>query len=245
VDVSRLQPYALTNRVIFDGLDPDFENRLWGLLTDPRLEHRVLVVSAFRTYEQQKALYDAWTAGTHNVPSVARPGTSRHETGRAADLDISWGAPFGWSHVHAVSADYGLHYPVRGEAWHVETKPGAAPMEEEDMTPEQAKQLNELHWAFVGNRRYHGADAEGVVHDLATPVLSMNHTVTFALTENGQPTSLAGVEDSILAAMPTALDLEQLAEAIVSRLPQQSGGTVVAGPSLEQVKQALLEVLRR
>ena len=236
----RLAPYALTDRVIFDGLDPDFEARLWALLTDPRLEHRVLVVSAFRTYEQQKALYDAWKAGTHNVPSVARPGTSRHETGRAADLDISWGAPFRWAHVHAVSADYGLHYPVRGEAWHVETKPGAPPLEETtDMTPEESKMLSELHFAFVGSRRLSGADAGNVIHDLATPVLSTNHVAQFSLTDQGQPVPLSAV----LSAMPTALDVEQLAEAIVRRIP--TSGNVVAGPSLEQVKQALLEVLRR
>lgn len=81
----------------------------------------------------------------------------------------------------------------------------------------------------------------------AYAILRTNHLVEHGLSENGQPVSLAGVHRSILEAMPTALDLEQLAGAIVARLPQTTGGTV-AGPSLEQVKavvaQALREVLK-
>jgi hypothetical protein len=107
---------------------------------------------------------------------------------------------------------------------------------DDDMTPEDRRLLQDLHFAFVGARRMSGADGETAVHDLATPVLNANHWASVEL-----PKQHAELE----AAMPTALDVEQLAEAIVSRLPQQSGGTVVAGPSLEQVKQALLEVLRR
>jgi hypothetical protein len=124
----RLAPYKLTDRVLLDGLEDDFATRLYGLLADPRLEHRVHIVSGFRTYAQQLDLYTRWKNGTYDVPSVAKPGTSRHETGRAADLGIGWGTSYGWSHVHLVSIDHGIHYPVRGEAWHAETRPGAAPV---------------------------------------------------------------------------------------------------------------------
>jgi hypothetical protein len=107
---------------------------------------------------------------------------------------------------------------------------------DDDMTPEDRRLLQDIHFAWVGARRLSGADGPETIHDLATPVLNANHWASIEL-----PKQHAELE----AAMPTALDVEQLAEAIVSRLPQQSGGTVVAGPSLEQVKQALLEVLRR
>lgn len=122
----KLAPYRLSAATNVDGLDTGFAERLYRLLSDPRLEHRVHIVSGYRTYAQQADLYARWKAGTYDVPAVAKPGTSRHESGRAADLGIGWGTKFGWSHVHQVSGDYGLHYPVRGEAWHVETNPNAA-----------------------------------------------------------------------------------------------------------------------
>jgi hypothetical protein len=216
----RLAPYKLSDRVLLDGLEDDFAERLYGLLSDPRLEHRVSIVSGFRTYEQQKALYDAWKAGTHNVPSVARPGTSRHETGRAADLDIGWQAPFGWGHVHAVAAEYGLLYPVRGEAWHTETAPGAAPLEE-DMTPEQARQLNDIHFALVGARKFSG---DSTSHDLATPILSTNHTVQVGLTVNGQPVTP-----------------DQFAALVASKIPVGGPGGVTEDMIVAGVKRALRE----
>ena len=46
----------------------------------------LLITSGYRSYAQQKSLYDRWKAGTFHAPSVARPGTSRHENGRALDL---------------------------------------------------------------------------------------------------------------------------------------------------------------
>lgn len=46
----------------------------------------LLITSGYRTYEEQKSLYDRWKAGTFHAPSVARPGTSLHESGRALDL---------------------------------------------------------------------------------------------------------------------------------------------------------------
>ena len=107
-------------------------------------------------------------------------------------------------------------------------------------TDDDRRLMRDLHFAFVGARRMSGADGPEVVHDLATPVLSMNHVVQASLTEDGQPVPLA----SVLDAMPTGLDVEQLAEAIVRRIPEQPGGSVVAGPSLEQVKSALRDVLR-
>lgn len=72
-------------------------------------------VSAYRTYEQQSELYDAFLAG-YGAPANP-PGTSSHETGAAVDLatpemravidQIGW--KYGWSKVHAP-----------GEWWHVD-----------------------------------------------------------------------------------------------------------------------------
>ncbi len=72
-------------------------------------------LSAYRTYEQQAALYDAFLAGT-GAPANP-PGTSTHEFGLAVDLEtpemrtvideIGW--RYGWAKVHAPS-----------EWWHVD-----------------------------------------------------------------------------------------------------------------------------
>jgi LysM repeat protein len=72
-------------------------------------------VSAYRTYEQQAELYQAFLAG-YGAPANP-PGTSSHESGTAVDLEtpemrtvidtIGW--RYGWSKVHAP-----------GEWWHVD-----------------------------------------------------------------------------------------------------------------------------
>ena len=72
-------------------------------------------VSAYRTYEQQAALYEAYLNGT-GAPANP-PGTSPHERGVSVDLPTSemrWaidqiGWKYGWGKVHAP-----------GEWWHVD-----------------------------------------------------------------------------------------------------------------------------
>lgn len=71
-----------------------------------------------RTYAEQKALYDRLGPGV-----AARPGTSRHETGLAADVVR---ASARWQNLRdipgaaAACRNRGLHFPVSHEAWHVE-----------------------------------------------------------------------------------------------------------------------------
>jgi hypothetical protein len=49
----------------------------------------VPVISGTRTNEQQWKLYDDWVASGRKGNPVARPGTSKHETGNALDVDTS------------------------------------------------------------------------------------------------------------------------------------------------------------
>lgn len=49
----------------------------------------VPVISGQRSTEKQWELYDAWVAGGRKGNPVARPGTSKHETGNAIDVDSS------------------------------------------------------------------------------------------------------------------------------------------------------------
>jgi LAS superfamily LD-carboxypeptidase LdcB len=72
-------------------------------------------LSAYRTYEQQAQLYEAFLGG-YGAPANP-PGTSSHETGTAVDvetLDMRWvvdqlGWKYGWTKVHGPS-----------EWWHVD-----------------------------------------------------------------------------------------------------------------------------
>lgn len=72
-------------------------------------------VSAYRTYDQQAGLYEAFLAG-YGAPANP-PGASSHESGTAVDVEtpqMRWvidqiGARYGWSKVHAP-----------GEWWHVD-----------------------------------------------------------------------------------------------------------------------------
>ena len=136
------------------GADPDFVEpfgaRLSLLLE--RFGGRLMVMSGRRTYAEQERLYAAYLAGGN---LAAKPGTSNHERGLAADLDRADGA-LSWVDVHRAAATVGLCFPLYaaglGEPWHVESDPVWVDPTEEvlDMTRQ------ELAEAFGGV-----LDAEG------------------------------------------------------------------------------------
>lgn len=107
------------------------------------------ITDAGRTRPQQAALYAAYLAGKLKA-TAAKPGTSKHETGRALDL-----AEPARSWVRAHGAAYGwIKDRVRNEPWHMEyladydkhagktttaplptPTPAPAPEEDDDMVP--------------------------------------------------------------------------------------------------------------
>lgn len=84
---------------------------------------RILIVSGLRTYSEQVALWNAYLNGRGNL--AARPGTSRHETGLAADCGVIGLGPYVSIGLFpgAVNAmkKHGLALTVYSEAWHAET----------------------------------------------------------------------------------------------------------------------------
>lgn len=79
------------------------------------------ITSAGRTRAQQQALYDKWKAGLlPGTPSVAKPGTSRHETGLALDLP---GGARAWVKAHGKAYGW-ISDLVKSEPWHFEYHPG-------------------------------------------------------------------------------------------------------------------------
>lgn len=82
------------------------------------LRRRVVIVSGLRTNAEQWALWRAYKSGTGNL--AAYPGTSNHETGRAADCNVAGISVGSWPGARRVMRRVGLCLPVPGEAWHVQ-----------------------------------------------------------------------------------------------------------------------------
>jgi hypothetical protein len=73
------------------------------------------VNQGYRTYAEQKAFYDAYLAGG---TLAAKPGSSNHERGLAADVSDGLGRPVASHHLHLLGK-HELHATVTGEPWHV------------------------------------------------------------------------------------------------------------------------------
>ena len=71
------------------------------------------ITSGGRTNAQQAALYAQKGPGL-----AAKPGSSWHEKGLAADLNWSDQNTLNWMHQHA--AEYGMFFPMSYEPWHIQ-----------------------------------------------------------------------------------------------------------------------------
>ena len=78
----------------------------------------VFIRSGFRTYDEQKVLYDKWLAGEGNL--AAPPGKSDHESGKAADAYVGGMALRDDPAGKAAALSLGLAFPVQKESWHTE-----------------------------------------------------------------------------------------------------------------------------
>lgn len=74
------------------------------------------VVSGYRTQQQQNQLYRLYRKRRGHLAS--RPGYSKHQSGRALDLDMSLPGVKGWMNNHA--HEYGFRRTVPSERWHWE-----------------------------------------------------------------------------------------------------------------------------
>lgn len=77
---------------------------------------RLLVVSGFRTQEQQRELYRLFRRGLG--PLASKPGHSNHQSGHAVDLDMSLPGVKLWMKRNA--RRFGFRRTVPSERWHWE-----------------------------------------------------------------------------------------------------------------------------
>lgn len=83
-----------------------------------KLRFTIYVNSGYRTRAEQEALYKQYLR--IGWPKAAKPGTSRHETGNAADVNL-WHPSGDSSYIPLWRLrHYGLKAPVPGERWHTE-----------------------------------------------------------------------------------------------------------------------------
>lgn len=129
--MSTLADYALP------GADPDLEepfaSRLLRLLEF--FAGGVMILSGRRSRAEQERLYALYLAGGN---LAAKPGTSLHELGLAADLDKD--DDLTWGEVHYTAAAFGLRFPIPSENWHTQVDENwipPLPPEIHDMTKEE------------------------------------------------------------------------------------------------------------
>ena len=123
-----LEQYAMPG--VSTNIEPELARRLLRLLD--HFGGRVMIESGYRSKAQQQALYAAWLAsGKTNPPSVAVPGTSKHERDPAEATDLHRTDPsLTWGEVHYTAHAFGLWFPIAREDWHTELDPSW--VEEED-----------------------------------------------------------------------------------------------------------------
>ena len=105
-----LPGYAIGGKV--SGLDKKFLEQLSAF--NAAAGGRYSVLSGYRSIAHQQQLYNRYLAG--NGPVAAKPGSSQHNFGLAADL-----APSNARDVHAgLAKQFGLVFTVPSESWHIE-----------------------------------------------------------------------------------------------------------------------------
>jgi hypothetical protein len=123
----KLRPFAVGGALrpdSFTGLSPGFVGSLANLFTNapPEIQQGLRITSGFRSPERQAQLYQAALAkyGSEQAARkwVAPPGRSQHNMGGAVDLKFMSPAAKQWAHANA--GQFGLHFPMKHEPWHIE-----------------------------------------------------------------------------------------------------------------------------
>lgn len=96
------------------GVNSAFDSRLMALIA--AAPGRITITSGLRSTAQQQKLWEKYQNGTGNL--AAKPGTSYHEKGLAYDIGFADDATRRWAHANA--SKFGLVFPIKSEAWHVE-----------------------------------------------------------------------------------------------------------------------------
>lgn len=122
-------------------LNADAAASLWRV--DAQIGHPLQITDAGRTWAQQAELRRLYEAGRGSF--AAKPGESPHEAGNAIDTN---------ERLVEILHDHGWRRPLAFEPWHFVYWPNLDnhinESVEDDMTPEQANQLDAVYKALFG-----------------------------------------------------------------------------------------------
>lgn len=113
MDPSQIKRYVSGD---IDGLNPELLEKL--AIIGKKTGEKVNINSGFRSRAEQEKLYAAYQNGTGNL--AAKPGTSNHESGDAADVTLGGTNLADTTKGAKLAKKLGLGFPVPGEPWHVE-----------------------------------------------------------------------------------------------------------------------------
>lgn len=127
--VSTLSSYLVKGKPqsYITGLNEDMGSRLQALYSSApdNIRKNLRIRSGARSVELQTQLWDAAVKkyGSESAARkwVAPPGKSQHNIGNATDLGFGNAETKKW--VHDNAADYGLHFRLGNEPWHIEPIP--------------------------------------------------------------------------------------------------------------------------
>jgi len=107
-----------------EGLTPGFRQGLEAMqeAMPPDLREELGAISGYRSVDHQRRLWES-ALERYGSPEAARqwvapPGNSNHNHGNAVDLSYASDAAREW--VHENAGQFGLHFPMSWENWHIE-----------------------------------------------------------------------------------------------------------------------------
>jgi D-alanyl-D-alanine carboxypeptidase len=106
------------------GIQPGFLSSLEALrrAMPNNLGAQIGIKSGYRSPERQRFLFDRAVRKYGSVAAarkwVAPPGRSQHNLGNAVDLH--YGSPAAMRAAHQLAGQFGLHFPMSYENWHIE-----------------------------------------------------------------------------------------------------------------------------
>jgi hypothetical protein len=163
----------------------------------------ITITSGRRSRAEQQALYNDYIAGKGNI--AAKPGTSLHESGEAADLHFESPEVQKWAHDNA--ARFGLVFPIAGEAWHVEPVEArgqtlSAAAKQAGLTPIKVSKPQAAGATATQTGGGLGVDAKvdpaaalaayGSIAELAKTVPDIKRVISQAIAQGIDPTTTAG-----------------------------------------------------
>lgn len=157
---------------------PQLQSAIMGLMA----VCDVTITSGYRSEEEQARLYAGYIQGKPGFNMAAKPGTSHHENTSIGAVDL--GGNLDCAHSHA--SQFGLHFPIKGEPWHVELIDPKA-VSTMDYPTEEERRMFDIEQILMGGNNH-----------LQSPIFTMDAEEANKAWQDGKP------EETLSAAVDPA-----------------------------------------